>query len=48
MTPKVLLIHDAGITAAIINPAGYTTGHPALAAAVARVRAKKSQFKERT
>ena len=30
--------HDAGTDAAIINPAGYTTGHPALAAAIGQVR----------
>jgi 3-dehydroquinate dehydratase-2 len=29
--------HDAGIEGAIINPAGYTTGHPALVAAIAQV-----------
>jgi 3-dehydroquinate dehydratase-2 len=30
--------HDAGVDGAIINPAGYTTGHPALAAAIAQVK----------
>ena len=30
--------HDSGVDAAIINPAGYTTGHPALMAAIAQVR----------
>lgn len=30
--------HDSDIAAAIINPAGYTTGHPALAAAIAQVK----------
>jgi 3-dehydroquinate dehydratase II len=30
--------HDRGIDAAILNPAGYMTGHPALMAAVAQVR----------
>ena len=30
--------HDAGVDAAIINPAGYTTGHPALMAAISQVR----------
>ena len=30
--------HDGGVDAAIINPAGYTTGHPALMAAIAQVR----------
>ena len=29
--------HDKGVDAALINPAGYTTGHPALAAAIAQV-----------
>lgn len=29
--------HDNGVDAALINPAGYTTGHPALAAAIAQV-----------
>jgi 3-dehydroquinate dehydratase-2 len=35
---KIYSAHDAGADAAIINPAGYTTGHPALAAAIAQVR----------
>ena len=30
--------HDRGVDAAIINPAGYMTGHPALMAAIAQVR----------
>jgi len=30
--------HDKGMDGAIINPAGYTTGHPALAAAIAQVK----------
>ena len=34
---KLYSAHDAGADAAIINPAGYTTGHPALAAAIAQV-----------
>ena len=34
---KLYDAHEAGIDAAIINPAGYTTGHPALAAAIAQV-----------
>ena len=29
--------HEAGIAGAVINPAGYTTGHPALAAAISQV-----------
>lgn len=34
---KFYQAHDDGIDAAIINPAGYTTGHPALVAAIAQV-----------
>jgi len=30
--------HDGGVGGAIINPAGFTTGHPALAAAIAQVK----------
>jgi 3-dehydroquinate dehydratase II len=30
--------HDGDIDAAIINPAGYTTGYPALVAAIAQVK----------
>jgi 3-dehydroquinate dehydratase-2 len=30
--------HDGGTDAAIINPAGFTTGYPALAAAIAQVK----------
>jgi 3-dehydroquinate dehydratase-2 len=29
--------HEGGVDAALINPAGYTTGHPALVAAIAQV-----------
>jgi 3-dehydroquinate dehydratase II len=35
---KFYAAHDSGIDAAIINPAGYTTGYPALMAAIAQVR----------
>ena len=35
---RLYAAHDAGMVAAIINPAGYTTGHPALAAAIAQVK----------
>ena len=35
---KLYEAHEGGVDAAIINPAGYTTGHPALAAAIAQVR----------
>ena len=34
---KLYEAHESGIDAAIINPAGYTTGHPALAAAISQV-----------
>jgi len=30
--------HDGGVDGAIINPAGFTTGYPALTAAIAQVR----------
>jgi len=30
--------HEAGVDGAIINPAGYTSGHPALGAAIAQVK----------
>jgi 3-dehydroquinate dehydratase-2 len=29
--------HERGVAAALINPAGYSTGHPALVAAIAQV-----------
>lgn len=35
---KFYAAHDAGVDAAIINPAGYTIGYPALMAAIAQVR----------
>jgi len=35
---KFFEAHDNGVDAAIINPAGYTTGYPALIAAIAQVR----------
>ena len=35
---KFYAAHDGGTEAAIINPAGYTTGHPALAAAIGQVK----------
>jgi 3-dehydroquinate dehydratase-2 len=35
---KLYAAHDSGTAAAIINPAGYTTGHPALAAAISQVK----------
>jgi 3-dehydroquinate dehydratase-2 len=34
---RLYAAHDAGIAGAVINPAGYTTGHPALTAAIAQV-----------
>ncbi|MDH5534562.1 MAG: 3-dehydroquinate dehydratase, partial [Betaproteobacteria bacterium] len=30
--------HEAGVDAAIINPAGFTSGYPALVAAIAQVK----------
>ena len=30
--------HDGDVDAAVINPAGYSTGHPALVAAISQVR----------
>ena len=30
--------HDGGVDGAIINPAGYSTGHPALMAAITQVK----------
>jgi 3-dehydroquinate dehydratase-2 len=35
---KFYQAHDAGVDAAIINPAGYSSGHPALMAAISQVR----------
>ncbi len=35
---KFYAAHDSGFDAAIINPAGYTTGYPALTAAISQVR----------
>ena len=35
---KLYDAHESGIDGAIINPAGYTTGHPALGAAIAQVK----------
>ncbi|MGQ0523776.1 MAG: type II 3-dehydroquinate dehydratase [Betaproteobacteria bacterium] len=35
---KFYQAHDRGVDAAIINPAGYTIGYPALMAAIAQVR----------
>ena len=35
---KLYEAHDAGMDGAIINPAGYTTGHPALGAAISQVK----------
>jgi 3-dehydroquinate dehydratase-2 len=34
---KLHAARDAGVDGALINPAGYTRGHPALAAAIAQV-----------
>ncbi len=35
---KFYAAHELGVDGAIINPAGYTTGHPALMAAIAQVK----------
>lgn len=35
---KFYAAHDEGVDGAIINPAGYTIGYPALMAAIAQVR----------
>lgn len=35
---KFYAAHDADVDGALINPAGYTTGHPALVTAIAQVR----------
>lgn len=35
---KLYESHDGDVDAALINPAGYTTGHPALVAAISQVR----------
>ena len=35
---KLYAAHEGGVDGAIINPAGYTTGHPALVAAIAQVK----------
>lgn len=35
---RLYAAHDAGVDAAIINPAGFTTGYPALVAAINQVR----------
>jgi 3-dehydroquinate dehydratase-2 len=35
---KLYAAHDGGVDGAVINPAGYTTGHPALTAAISQVK----------
>ena len=35
---KLYGAHEAGVDGAIINPAAYTTGHPALVAAISQVK----------
>ena len=35
---RIYEAHEAGVDGAIINPAGYTTGHPALGAALSQVK----------
>jgi 3-dehydroquinate dehydratase II len=34
---KIYEAHDGGVDAALINPAGYSTGHPSLVAALGQV-----------
>jgi 3-dehydroquinate dehydratase II len=35
---KIYEAHECGVDAALINPAGYSSGHPALVAALGQVR----------
>jgi 3-dehydroquinate dehydratase-2 len=35
---KLYAAHESGVDGAVINPAGYTTGHPALVAAISQVK----------
>ena len=35
---KLYEAHESGVDGAIINPAGYTSGHPALVAAISQVK----------
>ena len=35
---KIYEAHDTGVDAALINPAGYSTGHPSLIAALGQVK----------
>ena len=35
---KIYEAHESGVDGAIINPAGYTSGHPALVAAISQVK----------
>jgi 3-dehydroquinate dehydratase II len=35
---RIYEAHEAGVDGAVINPAGYTTGHPALGAAISQVK----------
>lgn len=35
---RIYAAHDAGVSGAIINPAGFTSGYPALVAAIAQVK----------
>ena len=35
---RLYAAHDGGIDGAVINPAGYSTGHPALVAAIGQVK----------
>lgn len=35
---RIYAAHDSGVSGAIINPAGFTSGYPALVAAIAQVK----------
>jgi 3-dehydroquinate dehydratase-2 len=35
---KLYAAHESGVNAAVINPAGFSTGHPALCAAINQVK----------
>ena len=35
---RIYEAHEAGVDGAVINPAGYTSGHPALVAAISQVK----------
>jgi 3-dehydroquinate dehydratase II len=35
---KLYVAHESGVDGCVINPAGYTSGHPALVAAIAQIK----------